>query len=77
MRILSNDHEYSGTPSEIVAQLNAGSLAHAKSDAAYMNEAADRATMTTGVDVRFDTAENFLEDLAKVGLIKIMEDSGK
>ena len=77
MRILSNDHEYEGTPSEIVAQLNEGSLAHAKSDKAYMNEAADRATMTTGVDVRFDNADNFLADLAKCGLIKVLEDNGK
>jgi hypothetical protein len=74
MKIRSNDHTYEGTPAEIVAQLNNTSLAHADSHATYMNEAADRATMTTGIDVRYDTPENFLMDLEKAGLIEVLDE---
>jgi hypothetical protein len=74
MKILSNDHIYEGTPEEIVKQLNDTSLAHAKTDKMYREESADRATMISGQDVRFDTAEHYLMDLSKAGLIKILED---
>ena len=78
MRIISNDHIYEGTPKEIVAQLNESSLAaHADSNKLYMNESADRATMITGQDVRFDSPEHYLMDLAKAGLIEIVDDKAE
>ena len=76
MKIMTADgHTYSGTPSQIVTQLNVSSRAHALTSAAWMQEAADRATMTSGTDVRFDTALHFLYDLSKAGQIKILEDA--
>jgi hypothetical protein len=78
MKIRSDDHTIiEGTPAELVARLNADSHAHAETDAEYMEQAADRATMTTGIDVRFDTPDNFLMDLAKAGLLDIVEDKSE
>jgi hypothetical protein len=39
-----------------------------------MEESADRASMVTGHDVRFDSAKHHLTDLAKAGLIEVLED---
>jgi hypothetical protein len=75
MKIRTDDHTIiEGTPAELVARLNKDSRAHAKTCAAYMEQAADRATMTTGIDVRYDTPENFIADLAKSGLVDIVDD---
>jgi len=76
MKIRIDDHTIlEGTPAEIVKQLNDTSLAaHAKTAKIFMEESADRATMITGTDVRFDTAEHHLLDLAKAGLVDILED---
>jgi len=76
MRIETDDHTYiEGTAKEIIAALNDTSLAaHAKTAKLFMEESADRATMITGTDVRFDTAEHHLLDLAKAGLVDILED---
>ena len=76
MRIKTDDHTYiEGTAKEIIAALNETSLAaHAKTAKLFMEESADRATMITGTDVRFDSPEHYLNDLAKAGLIEICED---
>ena len=76
MKIRIDDHTIlEGTPAEIVKQLNDTSLAaHAKTAKLFMEESADRATMITGTDVRFDSPEHYLNDLAKAGLIEICED---
>jgi hypothetical protein len=74
MKIRTEHDIFEGTPKQIVAQLNATSRAHAATNARWMEEAADRATMVTGTDVRFDTALHFLHDLAKTGQIDILED---
>jgi len=74
MKIRTEDATLEGTPMQLVAQLNAGSRAKAETNKLFMEESADRATMTTGVDVRFDTPEHFLNDLAKANLIEIVAD---
>jgi hypothetical protein len=78
VKIRSDDHTIiEGTPAELVARLNADSRSKAPTVAEYMEQAADRATMTTGTDVRFDTPDHFLMDLAKVGLLEIVEDKSE
>ena len=77
MKIRTDHETFEGTPKQIVAQFNATSRAHAKTSVRWMEEAADRATMTTGTDVRYDTPEHFLNDLAKAGLIEIVVEGAK
>ena len=74
MKINTGHEIIEGTPQQIVKQLNETSRARAKTSTRWMEEAADRATMVSGTDVRFDSAEHFLRDLAKTGQLEILED---
>jgi hypothetical protein len=55
---------------DLVMQLHKCSHAPAVDDAAWMVQAADRASDQTGAAVRSDTAANFVEDLIACGLIR-------
>lgn len=58
------------SPEEFVETLKSGSLFDSENNAAdYMAQFAQRYRIQTGVDIRSDTATNFLEDLKKTGYL--------
>lgn len=54
----------------LVQQMADGSLSQAESTQAWMEDAAARYHEIGGIDVRTDTADNFVADLTAAGLVK-------
>lgn len=58
------------SPEEFIETLKSGSLFDSEnSTAEYMAQFAKRYKIQSGVDIRSDTATNFLEDLKKTGYL--------
>ncbi len=62
---------------DLVGQLHELSYAPLEDDVAWMKQAAEGATEQTGKPIRYDTAENFVEDMLNTGLIHIMVEGKK
>jgi len=56
-------------PAEIVSELHYWSFAQSRDDQTWMAEAAYRARLMTGRQVRCDSPEEFVEDLLKQGFL--------
>jgi hypothetical protein len=75
--------ELSGnSPEEIVSDLRRRSFEQAGDNRAFMHETQGRVTLQIGKRIRCDTAEHFVDDLIKVGLLldepsKIVEPAKK
>jgi hypothetical protein len=63
-------HEYHGTPAEIVTQMHYLSFAPSRSDAAWMDEVADRAYSQTGYNIDSSSPERFIQGMLEAGLLK-------
>ena len=58
-------------PQELVSKMHALSWSQSKSDEEYMHALADRLVLQSSIEIRYDTAENFVEDLVKFGLLVV------
>lgn len=58
---------------DLVAQMAASSRAPADTPEAWMEDAAARYRMMSGLDVRDDSAANFIEDLIAFKMIAVKE----
>ena len=75
--IQDNDTQktFSGTPEEIVAKYHASihPIGQRENDQAYMESMAERISVSIGSEVRTDSPENFLNDVAEAGIFDILE----
>ena len=62
---------YEGTPQQLVGRLWKHAYIRSATPWRYMREVAASAKVQTGHQVRYDTAEHFLRDLATAGLIAL------
>ena len=61
------------TTEDLVSQMHAQSRSPCKDDQDYMRSIADRLVVQSSLDVRYDTADNFVEDLTKYGVLTVDE----
>jgi hypothetical protein len=62
--------ELSGSnPEEIVSELRHNTFEPVKDNRTFMSETQGRVTLQIGKRIRCDTAEHFVDDLIKVGLL--------
>ena len=61
-------------PDELVRYLHEASYAQASSDAIFMQQMAGRVKSWADQDIRFSSCEEFVEDLIRVGYLKIVPD---
>ena len=57
---------------ELIEIMHANSLTEAADDKAYMMDVVERAKMTNGAIIRTSSAEAFVNDLIKAGLLEIV-----
>lgn len=58
------------TAEDLVTQIHKSSHTQSEGNQAWMERTADLAKKQSGKDVRTDTAENFVSDLAAAGLLE-------
>jgi len=67
---LNDDVVVASTDAGIIEELRKASWQSANSTAEFMKAMAQRAKLQTGRDVRTDSAENFVGDLVRCGVLK-------
>ena len=67
----TSDFSFVGTVEDFIGTLHDRSLAPAVDDRAFMQELAERVKMMSGYTVRTDDPMDFVEDLAKAGVVQI------
>lgn len=56
---------------ELVRKMHESSWAQSGDDRDFMRSIADRLVLQSSLDIRCDTAENFVEDLIKYDVLKV------
>jgi hypothetical protein len=63
---------FTGSSTDLVKLLHKGSRAQAKDDATWMMEAAGRFRLMTGIPIRYDTSDNFIDDLIQHDMLNVL-----
>lgn len=66
-----NDEVVARSPKELVRSMHERAWAQSKDDQEFMHATADRLVVQSSIEVRYDTAEHFVEDLIKFGVVTV------
>ena len=69
--VLGKAHYSADSPEELVKQMHKRSFSPEENDQAFMEKTSDRVNLFFEIEIRHDTASNFIEDLINYGVLRI------